>query len=99
MTDYSDDGGICIFSEDGHFIKKINCTKPWAIGIAPDDYITTDLKDVLTVFSPTHELVGKFGVHGKKKGQFSSIQGIAINSNGTIFVAESNNGRLQVITC
>ena len=103
VTDFSDDGGICVFSEDGHFIKKINCNKPWAIGIAPDDYIITDDDDdddsrILTVFSPTHELIGKFGVRGKEKGQFDEICSIAINNSGTILVTEYRNHRLQIIT-
>ena len=25
VTDYSNDGGISVFSGDGHFIKRINC--------------------------------------------------------------------------
>ena len=98
VTDHSNVGGICVFSEDGHFIKKISCYIPYAIGIAPDDYIITDPSDMLTVFSPTHEIATKFGVHGKEKGQFNSIQGIAISSSGTIFVTDSDNTRLQIIT-
>ena len=98
VTDYSNDGGISVFSEDGHFIKKINCNNPWAIGIAPDNYIITDINDVLTIFSPTHELIAKFGVHGKEKGQFNDIRGIAINNSGTIFITEYGNRRLQIIT-
>ena len=94
-----DDGGISVFSEDGHFVKKISCNQPFAIGIAPDDYIITDDhdRDILTVFSPTHELVAKFGVRGKEKGQFENIQGIAINSSGTIFIAEGEFLRLLII--
>ena len=100
VTDYSNDGGISVFSEDGHFIKKINCSYPFAIGIAPDDYIITGdhSNHVLTIFSPTHELIAKFGVFGKQKGQFYSISGIAINNNGTIYITEYGNHRLQIIT-
>ena len=97
VTDWADDGGIHVFSEDGHLIKKINCNNPWAIGIAPDDYIITT-HNVLTVFSPTHELIGKLGVRGNRRGQFNDILGIAINSSGTIFVTECGNRRLQIIT-
>ena len=98
VTDYDDDGGISVFSEDGHFIKKINCNKPYAICISPDDYVITDADDVLIIFSPTHELVAKFGVCGKAKGQFSCIIGTTINSSGTIFVTEYDNKCLQIIT-
>ena len=100
VTDCCDDGGICVFSEDGYFIKKINCNKPFAIAIAPDDYIIShdDVSHILTIFSPTHELIGKFGVRGKEKGQFDDICGIAINNSGTILVTEFGNHRLQIIT-
>ena len=99
VTDY-DASGISVFSEDGHFINKINCNKPFVIGIAPDDHLITDehKNNVLIVFSPTHELVAKFGIHGNAKGQFSAIHGIAINNNGTIFAAEFYNKCLQIIT-
>ena len=98
VTDQCYDGGISVFSEDGHFIKKINCNNPFVICVAPDDHVITGAHGVFTVFSPTHELITKFGVHGKEKGQFDSINGIAINNSGTIFVTEGINKRLQIIT-
>ena len=100
VTDCVFDGGISVFSENGHFIKKINCNSPFTICIAPDDYIITNVNsnDGLNVFSPTHELIAKFGVCGMGKGQFDGICGIVINSSGTIFVSERINKRLQIIT-
>ena len=98
VTDYDDDGGISVFSEDGHFIKKVNCNKPFAICIPPDDCVISDSDNFLIIFSPTHELVAKFGVCGNAKGQFSCIIGTAVNSSGTIFVTEYDNKRLQIIT-
>ena len=98
VTDYSNDGGINVFREDGYFIKRINYNSPYAICIAPDDHILTEVDNSITVFSPTHECIAKFGVRGKGKGQFSGIYGIAINNSGTIFVTEYDNKRLQIIT-
>ena len=105
VTDNTDDGGISVFSEDGHFIKRINCNIPYAICIALDDHIIARVNGHynITVFSPTHECIAKFDVHGKGKGQFNFITGIAINSSGTIFVIEGSvlgegNRRLQIIT-
>ena len=101
VTDDSDDGGISVFSEDGHFIKRINCTYPYAVCIAPDDHVIIGVDDILTVFSPTHECIGKFGVHGEGKGQFRDIRGIAIKNSGNIFITEGSsegNSRLQTIT-
>ena len=49
VTDYSDDGGISVFSEDGHFIKRVNCNSPFAIFIAPDDHIIALVNDVNSI--------------------------------------------------
>ena len=104
VTDYGFDGGISVFSEDGHFIKRINCKKPYPICIAPDDHIITEVdnNNSITVFSPTHECIAKFGMCGKEKGEFNHILGMAINNKGTIFVTEGYsvggcNKRLQII--
>ena len=102
VTDWCNDGGICVFSEDGHFIKRINCNYPFVICIAPDDHIIARVNDCngIAVFSPTHECIAKFDVCGKGKGQFDLITGIAINNSGTIIVTEGKygNSRLQTIT-
>ena len=102
VTDSSNDGGISVFSEDGHFIKRINCNYPYVICIAPDDHIIVGVNDCITVFSPTHECIGKFGVYGEGKVQFRDITGIVINNSGTIFVTEGSvlfkrNKRLHII--
>ena len=104
VTDYTNDGGISVFSEDGHFIKRIDCNNPYPICIAPDDHIITEVdnNNSITVFSPTHECIAKFGMCGKEKGQFNHILGMAINNKGTIFVTEGSvfgggNKRLQII--
>ena len=97
VTDYDNDGGVSVFSEDGHYITKINCSKSFAIGIVPDDYVIITVPNLVSVFSPTHQLIAKLGMYGKEKGQFRNICGIAINNKGTIFVTEVDNKRLQII--
>jgi len=74
VTDYCDGGGIFVFSEDGHFIKKINCNYSWDICLTPDDHIITRHDSSLTVFSPTHHLISKFGTQGSQRGQFDNIK-------------------------
>ena len=106
VTDCSNGGGICLFTGNGDFIKRIKYNYPYAICIAPDDHILATYRveqdcNSFAVFSPTYRYIAKVDVHGKEKGQVV-INGIAINSNGTIFVAEGNlyniNNRLQIIT-
>ena len=111
VTDCSNGGGIWLFREDGHFIKRIHCNNPpFSICIAPDDHIlaTCAVKkghNSFTVFSPTHWCTATFDKRGEGKGQFIDINSIAINSSGTIFIAEGSdlldnmdsNNRLQII--
>ena len=50
----------------------MNCKNACTISIAPDDHAFTTIIDCnsISMFSPTHECVGKFGVCSKGKGQF-----------------------------
>lgn len=91
--------GVIQFSENGNFIKQLYCDNPVAISITPDDYIITSDDHIhrLVIFSPKHQLISRFGMGGKGKGEFVHIFGIAVDSSGTIFVTESSNSRLQII--
>ena len=73
---------------------------PWAITISPSGYLITghDGDDnKIRVWSPTYQLINRFGKNGSKQGEFYGINGMAIDSSGTIYVAEWHNKRLQVI--
>ena len=93
---FSNNGGIVVFSDDGQFITKINCNSPFTICLTPDDCIITRDCNTLTVFSPTHQLITKFGTQGSQIGEFT-IYSIAVDSVGTIFVTEYAKCRRQVI--
>ena len=110
VTDCSNGGGICLFTENGHFIKRIiEYNYPYAICIAPDDHILATCRvkkdcNSFAVFNPIYRCINiaKVDVHGKEKGQVVDINGIAINSSGAIFVAKGDlyniNNCLQIIT-
>ena len=98
VTDYYADC-INIFTDKGQFIQTINKDKPWAITISPTGYLITDHNDnIIRVWSPTYQLIKQFGKKGSKQGEFNNIFGIAMDSRGTIYVAERGNNRLQVIS-
>ena len=100
VTDY-DSNGIYIFTHDGQFIQTINSNSPVAITISPTGYLITghDGDDnKIRVWSPTYQLINQFGEKGSKQGEFSDIMGMAMDSSGTVYVAEWNNKRLQVIS-
>ena len=90
---------IHLFTHNGQFIKTIYSYRPWAITISPTGYLITShvLDDnKIRVWSPTHQLINQFGKMGSKQGEFYDIRGMAIDSSGTIYVAEYGNKRLQV---
>jgi len=91
---------ISVFSHTGSFVSRITCNSPWSITVSPDGHIITDGDGgtSITIWSPTHQLISKFGKKGSQQGEFCIIFGIAINSTGTIYVAEYDNKRLQVIS-
>ena len=92
---------VHLFTHNGQFIQTINSNRPYAITISPTGYlITSHVGDdnKIREWSPTYQLVNQFGKKGSKQGEFYGITGMAIDSSGTIYVAESDNKRLQVIS-
>ena len=92
---------IHLFTDNGQFIQTINSNTPHAITISPTGYLITSHyvnDNKIRVWSPTYQLINQFGIKGSKQGEFRGITGIAIDSSGTIYVAEMDNKRLQVIS-
>ncbi len=61
-------------------------------------YFTFPEEHLLRKYSPKGELVSEFGTLGKKDGEFNTPKGIAADMEGTVFVADSMNNRLQVLS-
>ena len=100
VTDY-DRNGIHLFTDDGQFIQTINSYRPRAITISPTGYLITGHHgddNKISIWSPTYQLINQFGKKGSNEGEFYGIAGMAIDSSGTIYVAEYDNNRLQVIS-
>ena len=99
VTDH-DANCIHLFTHNGQFIQTINSNMPWAITISPTGYLITGHHgddNKIRVWSPTYQLINQFGKKGSKQGEFCGNEGMAIDSSGTIYVAEYDNKRLQVI--
>jgi DNA-binding beta-propeller fold protein YncE len=87
----------------GTFAPRNNPGISWSpLGITFDSsgnlYVTevTDLKHRVMVFDPSGELKLEFGQQGKGEGEFSFPNDIAVDASGRIYVADSNNFRIQV---
>jgi DNA-binding beta-propeller fold protein YncE len=77
--------------------KKDVLTKPVGLAFNREKLFVTDVGDQsVKVFLEGGELLRKFGQPGAQKGQLLFPNGIVIRKDGTIFVADSNNSRVQV---
>lgn len=78
--------------------KKIGAWIPAAIALGSngDLYATDIFYHRVIVFDKNGKIRLHFGSPGSGKGQFSYPNGVAIDKTGLIYVADSNNGRIQV---
>ena len=79
-----------------HVIEGLN----WPTGIAisrDSDVIVCD-EHKITVYTMRGEKIRQFGSEGKGKGQFSEPQGVALDSDGCIYVSDTGNKRIQKFT-
>jgi tripartite motif-containing protein 71 len=54
--------------------------------------------DRIQKFSPTGVPLAQWGGHGGGRGQFSNPTGLAVDSQGNVFVVDSGNGRIQELS-
>lgn len=97
---------IQVFDKDGKFIKKITQESSGSIRFAPvvitfdnngDLYVSDLAKQQILIFDPKGKIKTTFGQPGSGDGQLSYVNGISVDDkNGWIFVADSNNGRVQI---
>lgn len=69
-----------------------------ALDLSDNLYITdvTDLEHRVMMFDQAGDLKLEFGKEGDSGGEFSFPNDVAVDSNGLIYVADSNNFRIQV---
>jgi len=94
---YNDEGAYL-----GTFTTDNGSDMSWSpLGLAFDSswnlFVTdlTDTKHRVMVFNPSGELVLEFGQSGQVEGSFSFPNDVAVDGSGQIFVADSNNMRIQ----
>ncbi len=84
------------FDEKGSGSGQSNL--PWGIATNPSsgNVLVSEVgSDRVQEFSPERAFITSFGSPGSGAGQLSNPQGVAVNSSGTIYVADSANGRIQ----
>ena len=61
-------------------------------------YFTMPEEHRVLKYSPKGEFISEFGSFGDGEGEFSRPEGIAVSGEGTVYIAEAGNKRLQVLT-
>jgi len=99
-------GTIDIYDVDGTYLGAFNPgdkeTRWSPLGLTLDDsgdlYVTevTSLKHRIMVFDASGKLKLEFGKEGKAEGEFAFPNDVAVDSQGRIYVSDSNNYRVQI---
>jgi len=84
-------------AKDSRQVKGAKVLNPVGLGYFDGLLYVTDVGDqTIKKFTTTGRLVGKFGGPGISPGKFSYPNGMARADDGTLYVADSNNSRVQV---
>ena len=100
---FSTNGSIKVFSVTGEYINtfcKGEIKRPVGIAIKGDEVYVSD-KELHSIFHfklPGFQLVTKVGKKGTGIGEFSSPSELTVAPNGSVFVADTNNNRIVVMT-
>ena len=94
---------VSIFSETGEFLNTFTnqgMREPHGIAIHQDNVYVTDTK-VHAVFQfkidADMRFLAKLGSKGSGMGQFKFPYGLTVSTHGDVFVADSNNNRIQIL--
>ena len=60
--------------------------------------VTESDSNSVSIFSSSEEKLRPFGTRGYGQGQFNKPCGVAVDGEGNILVADSNNNRIQKFT-
>ena len=97
---------VRVFRLDGLFVRKIDTQGQDELtnicGLAVDLYgflfVADSLKHCVTVFDKDGNYVHCFGAYGSGKGQFKTPCGISVGPNGSVYVVDSGNFKLQIFS-
>ena len=94
---------IQIVSQEGEFVTQFISDKllsPWGIAVDKECIFVTDIKNhALFQFQKKDlKFFNRTGTKGNKEGQLNFPQGLCIDTNGDVLVADSYNHRLSVFS-
>lgn len=96
-----------MFTVDGKYLrgfgKKGNgageLDQPISIAVAHDCvYVGEYWNSRISIFSTDGQFIKSFGSGGSAPGQFNSPYGITLDKNGTVYVSDTANNRIQIFS-
>ncbi|MEX2261379.1 MAG: peptidyl-alpha-hydroxyglycine alpha-amidating lyase family protein [Bryobacteraceae bacterium] len=90
---------VQIFDSNGKFLDKwTGIGAPWGITYVASEsavYMADGKNNRVVKLNPEGQIVGVLGSYGKVQGKFDFAHNIAVDSQGSIYVAEIKNWRVQ----
>jgi len=90
---------IQIFDQEGKFLGKWpNLGAAWGLAYVPREevfYMSDGVNDQVIKLDKEGQVTGILGSHGKAPGKFHYPHSVAVDSKGSIYVAEILNWRVQ----
>ncbi|MGM0599999.1 MAG: IPT/TIG domain-containing protein [Candidatus Rifleibacteriota bacterium] len=98
ITDY-DNGWVWKISADGSQTKFANLDKPWGVAVNNTSelvYVAESGGHSLKAFDFSGNYVKQIAGSGNSDGQVYAPRGLAIDSQGMLYVADAGNSRIQI---
>jgi len=78
--------------------ERSKLVQPVGVAVSGDEVYVSDVADQqIKVYSLGGRFLRSFGEPGFRPGQFSFANGLAVGRDGNLYVADSNNRRVQVV--
>ena len=98
VTDEGNDR-VCVWCKEGTFKRDFKTMYiPTCIAATSDNHlvITSCASDNVTVYTLEGELVNEFGGRGSDPGSFNGPEGLCVDDEGLVYVADRRNNCVQV---
>ena len=91
---------IQVFSANGRYLRQFGKGEPVSIAIDSHDvvYVSGYGNHHVSIFTTDGELIKSFGSKGNGPVQFYYPHGIYLDKNGTMYICDTGNDRIQIFT-
>ena len=91
---------IQVFDANGKFLRQIGGMAPFGLFITPEDilFVADGRANRTLKMTPAGQVLTQWGTLGSEPGNFNMPHGLAVGSDGAVYVTEINGKRLQKFT-